>query len=188
MDSINVAEWIATPQGLAFTAAAAIVLITMIFVARQTIGFFLTLLFLLFALAAGLAIANKDLISDYLRGELTADDVKSKEASDQFKERIIHSYDELKANFDADKAKMKGWMDEWQEKISGKEKNQEEQEKANKLTADKVKGLEDKVKALTEKVQSKPVEERKNNDKQPANVPTNPPTNVPAPITVPAAP
>lgn len=183
MDSINVAEWIATPQGLAFTVATAIVLITMIFVARRTIGFFLTLLFLLFALAAGLAIANKDLISDYLRGELTADDVKSKEASEQFKERIAHSYDELKANFEADKAKMKGWMDEWQEKISGKEKNEEEQQRADKLTADKIKGLEEKVKALAEKIQSKPREEKKNNEEQNANAPKN----IPAPITIPAA-
>lgn len=180
MDNINIAEWIATPQGLAFTVATAIVLITMIFVARKTIGFFLTLLFLLFALTAGLAIANKDLINDYLRGELTAEDIKSKEASEQFKQRILHSYDELKANFDADKAKMKSLIDEWQTKINSKEKKQEEQEKADKVTTERIKELENQVKALTEKLQqSKPSEEKKTQ-------PTTTPTNIPAPITVPA--
>lgn len=114
MDNFIV-NWVSTPQGLAFIAAAVIVFITMIFVAKRVIGFFLTLLLLVFALVAGLTIANQDLISNYLHGQLGTDEVKNEQAMEQFKEQTMQAYENLRKELDEQKGKIKQWLKEQQE-------------------------------------------------------------------------
>ena len=61
-------EWLKTnPDVFGFGVATLIFLFTLLLLARRAIGFFVTLLLLIFALVAGLAIVHQDLVSDYLK-------------------------------------------------------------------------------------------------------------------------
>lgn len=176
---MNFTEWLSTAQGLAFAVAAATVLLTLFLVARKAIGFFLTLLLLVFALTAGLTIANKELISDYLRGELTNDDAKSKEDFDQLKERMASSYQELKANFDVEKQKMAELLEKWHKDNGSAQADQEAYRKKELANEEKIKELEEKIKQLTERLEAKAADTK---DKA-----AKPKSNIAAPITVPSA-
>lgn len=99
-------------SGIAFGTAALIFLITLIFVAKQWIGFFITLLFLLFSLAAGLAISNQDLIRSYLQGHAMDHAGDSDIKMTQFQEKILKDYDSMRTELEIQKHKIQTLSDE----------------------------------------------------------------------------
>lgn len=107
-------------NGLAYTTGAAIFLITAFLVAKRVIGFTFTLLFLLFALAAALAIAHQDAISDYFKKTNTTEVAptspgESKEGA-QINTDLQKTFEDLKAEFLVYKAKLEKLIKDLSEK------------------------------------------------------------------------
>jgi len=97
----NFFECLFSQHALAYGTAAIIFFITLVLAAKRVIGFFLTLLFLLFALAAGMLIANPAVFHHYF--EKDASDSSSTAA---FKEDVIKTYDEIKSELEIQKEKL----------------------------------------------------------------------------------
>lgn len=86
---------------LALLIAVLIFLVTIFLVVKQWIGFSITLLLLLFSLAAGLIISNQQM----LRGYASDYHVKPLQDSNQdaFKKHIVQAVEDLKAEVDSEK-------------------------------------------------------------------------------------
>lgn len=106
-------------NGLAFGTGVLIFLITLFLVSKRVIGFTLTLLFLLFALAASFGVANKDLIRKYFENlskgsksdtSYKASGTKAGEAS--ISEQLEKAYEDLKAEFEIQKNKFQSFLEE----------------------------------------------------------------------------
>ena len=66
----KILDWLRTnPDVLGYLTAALIFLFTIALAARKTLGFFITLLFLLFSLLAGFTIAKHQVISDAFKSQ-----------------------------------------------------------------------------------------------------------------------
>jgi hypothetical protein len=125
-----------TTNGMAYGTGVLIFLITLFLVARRIIGFTLTLLFLIFALLASFAVANKDLIRSYFEnlskgGSKATSAQASPQASSQGKaptyqsaenssaskevpimEQLQKAYDDLKEEFEIQKKKFQSFIEE----------------------------------------------------------------------------
>lgn len=119
-----------TTNGMAYGTGVLIFLITLFLVARRVIGFTLTLLFLIFALLASFAVANKDLIRHYFEN-LSKGGSKESSAQPQGKaptyqsaessstthevpimEQLQKAYDDLKEEFEIQKKKFQSFLEE----------------------------------------------------------------------------
>jgi hypothetical protein len=119
-------------NGMAYGTGVLIFLITLFLVYKRVIGFTLTLLFLLFALGAALAVANQNSIKNYF-DSLSRKDRKASEVStapnvppteDQttFAEKMQRAYDDLKAEFEIYKKKVEDFIEQHSEKQNPPEK------------------------------------------------------------------
>lgn len=91
---------------IALGVAILIFFITLIFVAKQWIGFFMTLLFFIFALAAGLGISNQEQIKNYLQGHPLDHVCDSDIKMTQFQEKVLKNFDNLKVELEIQKHKI----------------------------------------------------------------------------------
>lgn len=116
-------------NGLAYGTGLLIFLLTLFLASRRIIGFTLTLLFLLFALVAAFAVANKDLIRNYFetlsKKRVEAGRSPSSEESQErasFQEQLQKAYEDLKTEFEIQKKKFQSFVEE--KKSSEEEKEQ----------------------------------------------------------------
>jgi hypothetical protein len=107
----NTLRYIMSDSGIAFGVAALIFLITLVFVAKQWIGFFTTLLFLLFSLAAGIGLSNKDSIKNYLKDHPLDHVCDSDIKMTQFQEKVLKNFDSLKTELEIQKHKIQELLD-----------------------------------------------------------------------------
>ncbi len=85
-------------NAVALAVATLIFLITVGLVAKRLIGFLLTLVLLFFAITSGFAIANNDIVREYLKGK-TQESVqrnKTEDAFAQFVGQLFKILDEIK--------------------------------------------------------------------------------------------
>lgn len=81
-------------NGMAFGVATAIFLFTMLFVGMRWIGFTITLLLLVFSLAAGITISNLDIIRSYFKSELHGKDFGTGEDLHKVRKQVEKSLHE----------------------------------------------------------------------------------------------
>jgi glucan phosphoethanolaminetransferase (alkaline phosphatase superfamily) len=89
---------------LAFIVSLAIFIVTLFLVVRRSIGFFVTLMLLIFAIVSGFFVANQDIFSSFLRS--FANDPAKDSSHDSyalFKQQLEKSYHELKDEFSQQK-------------------------------------------------------------------------------------
>ncbi len=90
---------------LALLIAVLIFLVTIFLVVKQWIGFSITLLLLLFSLAAGLLVSNQQMLRGY------ASDYRLKHlqdnSQDAFKKQIVQAVEDLKAEVDSEKENLR---------------------------------------------------------------------------------
>lgn len=91
------------PDVLGFGVATVIFLFTILLVARKAIGFFITLLFLTFALVSGFLIVNQDVVRDYL---------EKKNNDQELTEKLYDAYDILKQEWEEQKEKLQDFLEE----------------------------------------------------------------------------
>lgn len=89
---------------LAFVVSLVIFIITLWLVVKRSIGFFITVLLLIFALVSGFFVANQDLLRGFLKS-FSKDGVKdsSTDSYALFKQQLERSYQELKDDFSQQK-------------------------------------------------------------------------------------
>jgi ABC-type bacteriocin/lantibiotic exporter with double-glycine peptidase domain len=83
---------------LGLVVASIIFVITLILVIRKIIGFVLTLIFLFFAIVSGLAIANNDIVRDYLRKNTHSENSSNQDWEtkfNNFKQQLSQKIDEI---------------------------------------------------------------------------------------------
>jgi hypothetical protein len=99
-------------NSVALGMAGFVFALTMFLAIKHWIGFSITFLLLLFALSAGVLIANHDIIRDYLKHNLveSPQDVDLKVA--HFHEQVLQSYDALKTDVEMQKHKLQVIADE----------------------------------------------------------------------------
>ncbi len=98
---------------LALLIAVLIFLVTIFLVVKQWIGFSITLLLLLFSLAAGLLVSNQQM----LRGYASDYHIKHLQDSNQdaFKKQIFQAMEDLKAEVDSEKENLRHVMTQVQD-------------------------------------------------------------------------
>lgn len=111
---------------MAYGTGVLIFLITLFLVYTRVIGFTLTLLFLLFALGASLAVANQSSIKHYVEG-LSKKDKPTTENTQTatppteettLTEKLQRAYEDLKSEFEIYKKKIEEFIKEQSEKKS----------------------------------------------------------------------
>lgn len=102
-------------NSLALFTSAFIFFITLFLVAKQWIGFSLTLVLLLFTLASGLVISNQNIIQEYIKGSPDEHiyDVDAKVS--HFQEQMLKAYDSLRADLEIQKHKLQALEDKQKE-------------------------------------------------------------------------
>jgi len=91
----DIMECFTSTNAIALFIAAAIFLITVALLGRRLIGFFITLMLLFFAIAAGLVIANNDLFRQWIQE--MQEDPSTQPMMDQLKEK----YEEIKRKIES---------------------------------------------------------------------------------------
>lgn len=110
-------DCLSSTNGLAFGTGVLIFLLTFFLVVNRLIGFTLTLLFLLFALAASFGVANHESVKSYvdkLSGSSKDSSQQSPPSSteDGVKEKLDHAYQKLKEDYDVLKKKFIDYLNE----------------------------------------------------------------------------
>lgn len=108
----NVSHCAASGNGLALSVAAFIFFVTLFMVAKQWIGFGITVILLLFSLIAGLIIANQDIIRNGLSGAPTEQAKDFDLKMTHFNEQILKAHDNLKAELEIQKHKLQTLTEE----------------------------------------------------------------------------
>jgi hypothetical protein len=108
-----------TNNGLAYATGVIIFLITLILTANRWIGFTLTLLLLLIALAASFGVANKESIRNYFNGLGKEKAVSGTYQSEGTKlpeptlsDKVEKAFEDLKIEFEVYKKKMQDYFEE----------------------------------------------------------------------------
>lgn len=104
-------------NGMAYGTGVLVFLFTLFLVSRRVIGFTLTLLFLIFSLVAAFGVANKDLIRKYFEDLSTGKTAEGTPAPGQasIQDQLQKAYDDLKAEFEAQKNKFQSFIEEQQQ-------------------------------------------------------------------------
>ncbi len=78
-----------------------IFVITLFFVVRKLIGFFVTVTLLLFALASGLAVMNYDAVRDWVQNDIPEEHyIDLKQIMQDFREQVTESLDDVQAQLE----------------------------------------------------------------------------------------
>ncbi len=93
---------------VALAISVIIFLITLVLVVKRLIGFFITLLLLFFAIAAGYAILNHDIVREYLISH--SKPVKNESTIQQMQRKVTEALEELREDLNAQKAKLDEYL------------------------------------------------------------------------------
>ncbi len=93
---------------VALAISVIIFLITLVLVVKRLIGFFITLLLLFFAIAAGYAILNHDIVREYLIAH--SKPVKNESTLQQMQRKVTEALEELREDLNAQKAKLDEYL------------------------------------------------------------------------------
>jgi predicted membrane protein len=105
---------------LALIVAASIFVITLVLVIKRLIGFFITLLLLLFTIASGYAVLNHDLVRQFLQQKVEEKDNRGVNQDSGYQEKIHDAYEKLKVELEAQKIKLQEYLNNKdQEKQNG---------------------------------------------------------------------
>lgn len=111
--------------GLAYSTGLVIFLLTLFLVYKRAIGFTLTLLLLLFALAASLAVAHQKEIKEYIdslskerpsTSTYKAQGAPSENTENTLTDKLQKAYDDLKEEFEIYKKKLEDYLEQNKEK------------------------------------------------------------------------
>jgi len=112
-----VLNWVSTHlQVFGFGVATVIFLFTVFLASRQYIGFFITLLFLLFALLTGFLIVNHDVIREYMEVKVQERKLDPDGSLGTFKSDLLDKYDNMQNEFQVERDKFQKHYDEEHEK------------------------------------------------------------------------
>jgi len=141
---------IVSKNGLAYLTGAVIFFLTLFLTSRRIIGFTLTLLFLVFALIASLAVANQELIRSYFvktsnekssEGLYKSDSSQGQAAQSKPKEDINadlqKAFDDLKAEFLVEKARLQKIWEDFNSHLKQTEKSNTEKTTPSQPPAEK---------------------------------------------------
>lgn len=96
---------------VALGVSVVIFLITLILVVKRLIGFFVTLLLLFFAIAAGYAILNHDIVREYLIQATHKPEPTEKETTiHQAQRKVLESLEELREELNEQKEKLQHFL------------------------------------------------------------------------------
>lgn len=129
---------VVSKNGMAYLTGIVIFIITLFLAARQIIGFTLTLLFLIFALVAAVAVSNQDVIRSYFEHPTEAgkDGVYKSSSSSSAEHKnpgdinadLQRAFDDLKAEFLVEKERLQKI---WEDFISRQSEKSEKSKKEN---------------------------------------------------------
>lgn len=98
---------------VALGVSVVIFLITLILVVKRLIGFFVTLLLLFFAIAAGYAILNHDIVRDYLIQATHKPEPAEKESTiHQAQRKVLEALEEIREELNEQKEKLQHFLQE----------------------------------------------------------------------------
>ena len=102
---------------LALLIALLIFLTTIFLVVKQWIGFSITLLLLIFSLAAGLIINNQQMFHTYFNPQDLSNPAKEKNSQDVFRKQMMQAVEDLKIEVYAEKDNLRRVMNQVQEVV-----------------------------------------------------------------------
>lgn len=95
---------------LALIVAASIFIITLVLVIKRLIGFFITLLLLLFTIVSGYAVLNHDLVRQFLQQKVEEREHSGVNQDPGYQEKIQDAYEKLKAELETQKIKLQEYL------------------------------------------------------------------------------
>jgi len=95
---------------LALGISVVIFLITLVLVAKRLIGFFITLLLLFFAIAAGYAILNHDIVREWLKEQTTEKPTEKETKINHYQRRMAEGLEDVREELEMQKERLQGYL------------------------------------------------------------------------------
>jgi polyhydroxyalkanoate synthesis regulator protein len=108
-------HFLQSPHVLALLIAVFIFLTTILLVVKRWIGFSMTLLLLLFSLAAGLIINHQQAVQSYLNAYTSSSTSTNEDSQDAFHKQMLQAVEDLKLEVSTEKENLRLVMNQIQE-------------------------------------------------------------------------